>query len=495
MYFVKRGFKYLKKKKGKTLLIGIIFFVIFNFVLAGLLVQNASEKTQENTRIKIGADVTYMVNMEMFLEDVRKGMIEKDAYKRIKDQLYTGLTVSGEYTDRGGPTYINFMKVIDSDYVHNYDLSVSVNVNSQDTLKEYTVSGGSSGNTETDRGNFTVDFTLASEPMDFVKELSELISGRYATGEEVLQGANVALIEENIAELNNLSEGDTVTVSPTVADYQDAVLEYEIIGIYKTNQELEQRMLRSEDSSLFPQNRFYVPFNAIYSIGIQENDLDNLVLTSNVIRLKDPLYVEKFTSEAESKINFEYGTLDANDALFESLAGPIETLGNSSRIVVIIILIAGALIMALITALTINDRKEEIGILLAIGEKKYKITAQFVLEVLVIAIISFALSIFTGSYIGQNISDSVLESDMLVQQDETGPPMGRQRMGKNAIYSGSTDSISQYEQETSIDISLEIGVLLQLFGLGLALSVISTMIPSLYVMRFNPKQIITNKIS
>lgn len=510
MYFIKRSFKYLKKKKGKTFLLGIIFLVISNFVLAGLLVQNASEKTQENTRIQIGADVIYTMNLQKLLEDAQKGAIEGSIFQGIRKQMISGLVISDVYTDHGAPTYSNFLKVIDSEYVQSYDISVSVTADSNDGLTEYSIDSSTTNNNTNNQGSgqnvtlsaFTLNYHIKSEPMDFVEDLSELTSGRYATDEEIAQGAKVMLIEENVSELNDLDVGDIVSFSPSIDEYQDAKIEYEIIGTYSSSQEIDERILQIGGNSLLPQNKLYVPFTTIDDIGIALEDMDHLVLSSNIIRLYDPLDVDVFLLESAEKVDFGYGMLDANNALYENLVGPIESLGNASSLIVIIIVIAGALIIGLITALTVNERKEEIGILLAIGEQKYKIVSQFVLEVLVIAVIAFSLSIFTGAYIGQAISDRVLESDLLVQEQQVGfinPGSAGGGTGGGAVLRQIVGRIQQQnrnidiEKETSIDISLTTAVLIQLYGTGLLLAIFSTMIPSLYVMRFNPKQILTNK--
>lgn len=483
MYFIKRAFKYLKNKKGKTLLLGIIFLVIANFVLAGLLVQNASTKAQDRTRISIGAEVAYVIDWEEYSNDWERGVLDYDEAVSIKTAAGQGVTSSDMFTERGAPTYTNFMEVVDSDYVKSYDVGVSFEVIAEG-LNQYTLDAGNGGT-----GNFDVKLFAVSEPNDFVDGSAELKSGRYAAMEEISGGANVVLIEENVAQLNNLRLGDTFSVSVSILDYQNVVIDYEVIGIYKTFEEIDQRIARKGGSSLLPQNRFYIPFSALNTIGLDKSEIDNLVLTSNIIKLKDPMDVEAFKNGAEYKINLKYGRLDANDALYNSLMGPIESLGYISRILVIIIAVAGALIIGLITALTVNERKEEIGILLAVGENKIKIVSQFVLEVVIIAVLAFTLSTFTGSYIGENISDAVLKSDILETQESDIPDKGKG-------FSDNQKNVKDITaEEAAMDISLNTAVLIQLFGLGLLLSVVSTIIPSLYVMRFNPKQILTNRDS
>lgn len=471
MYFIKRALKYIKNKKGKTLLLGIIFLIIANFILAGLLVYNATVKAQEQTRISIGADVNYIIDFDGIIEDSERGVLNNNDISVIKSAFSGGIITSEKLTQKGSPTYSNIMKVVDSEYVASYDFSISFEAEIEE-LDQY------SQDTTVNPSNHTFDIKLfeALEPLAFKNKNAQLIEGRFATIKEIQSGANKILIEENIASINNLQIGDTITMTTSMLDYQDVDIDCEIIGIYQANEEVDQRMVGKGGNSLLPQNRIYAPFNIVSAIGLNEEEKNNLLITSNVISLKDPLYTDAYKKETEDKLEFKYGRLDANDDLYNSLMGPIKTLGTIARIMVIIIIVAGASIIGLITALTVNERKEEIGIMLAVGESKIKIVTQFAIEVIIIAIIAFILSSFTGSIIGEKISTAVLESD-IVQSNES------KAKQKNA----------KLLEEKEIDISVDIDVLVELFSLGLLLSIISTIIPSLYVMRFNPKQILMNR--
>lgn|GEM_PF-980703 len=504
MYFMKRALKYIKNKKGKTLLLGIIFLIIANFVLAGLLVYNATVKAQEQTRESIGAEVKYIIDNEKIIGDSSKGVLNKEDSSILKASFMGGIVTSEKLTEKGGPTYTNIMKVVDSEYVDSYDISISFEADSQQ-LEAYTQD---TGGANTSNHIFDIKLFSAVEPTDFSNGNAELVEGEFPSIDKINSGENVVLVEETVASNNNLKIGDTITTTVSVLDYEDVELELKIVGIYKTNEEVEQRLIGRGGASLLPQNRLYVPFNILKSIGLSDEELDNLLITSNVINLKDPLYTDDYKLEAENKIKFNYGKLDANDALYNSLMGPIEKLGVIAKIMVIIIAVAGAAIIGLITALTVNERKEEIGIMLAVGESKIKIVVQFVIEVTIIAIIAFLLSSFTGSVIGEEISSAVLESD-IINDSSNDKGFMMKPVGQISVVSGKSSKIKDNQfnisvdnkqkndklslEDNKVDINFDITALIQLFGLGLLMSIISTIIPSLYVMRFNPKQILINR--
>lgn len=481
MFFINRAIKYLKRKIGKTALLVVIFLVIANFVLAGLLVQNAAETAQDNTRQSIGADISYITNYSTLMDDVRTGILDRSLVQNQKNSTGGGLLISEDIGLGGGPTLENFNSVIASDYVKSVSYSVALNVTAD------AISYQSDSTVETS-SEFTIQAYGAQEPEDLLDGNVALIEGRFANDQEIANGTPVIIIEDALAEINHLGLNDTLDIFYTI-DGETVEITHEIIGIYDNLRELSDTSTAFGGASLQYENQIYTPFNIVNSLGYSSDDIQNIVLTNTVIRLNDPEDLEAYRQEAESKIILNYGALDANDDLYESLVGPIESLGLISSILVTIIVVTGGLIIGLITALTVNERKGEIGILLAVGESKLKIVSQFVLEVVLIAVIAFSLSMFTGQFLGENISQSLLDSD-LISTEDTSSDFGSRRMS----LSQDVDRESA-ENAANIDISIAPIVLIQMFGLGLTLTIVSTIVPSLYVMRFNPKQILISRAS
>ncbi len=71
-------------------MLGIIFLIIANFVLAGLLVYDATVKAQEQTRISIGANINYQLAIEGLLEDNQKRCVEQRGIQWLKSRFYWG---------------------------------------------------------------------------------------------------------------------------------------------------------------------------------------------------------------------------------------------------------------------------------------------------------------------------------------------------------------------------------------------------------------------
>lgn len=83
------------------------------------------------------------------------------------------------------------------------------------------------------------------------------------------------------------------------------------------------------------------------------------------------------------------------------MIGPINSVASFSKNVVYIVSIAGALILGLLVMMQVRDRKYEMGVLLAIGEKRGKLIAQFFVEILIVALVSFGLAAASSHYVAQ----------------------------------------------------------------------------------------------
>jgi putative ABC transport system permease protein len=486
MYLFTRAFAYIRKQKAKTILLLILFIIIANIVLAGLSIQNATEAAKILTRQEIGADVIYTSNSAKINSDYKSGLLD---------------ATTDKFSLAGVPLYSNFTKLLGSEFIETTDVVTSYEVTS-DVITPYvfaattttttTTTGGGGGGSKIILGTYENSGDLSFRtfntltPSDFENELSTLLDGRFASQEEITSGAYVAIIETTLANLNGIKIGDKLSLTPTTDGYNTVAIEYEVIGIYQSNEIVDERSASMISSSLLAQNRIYTPFNTFTSMGYSQNELDSILLDKAVITLNDPANIEAYMASIDGKIDLVYGSISANDAVYQELAGPIDSLGNLSNILVLIVVIAGASILSLITALTINQRKNEIGILLAIGESKLNIVSQFIVEVVAIALIAFAISTFTGISVGKTISESTLASfASTAEATETVIVPGG---------GGSKTSTVTAEEIGPVELEVKFSalVLLEFFAAGILISIVSVAIPALYVTRFNPKQILTN---
>lgn len=137
----------------------------------------------------------------------------------------------------------------------------------------------------------------------------------------------------------------------------------------------------------------------------------------------------------------------------------------------------------LILMLWIKERTYETGILLSLGESKLKIVMQYALEVLLIAIVAFTLSIFTGNIISEKVGDVLLEKEISTMSEEEQANIEKYKFdNQNA----------DVEVISDIDVSVNLEVIMQLYGFGILIVLVSSIIPTMLVFRYKPKKILSS---
>ncbi|RBP28776.1 MULTISPECIES: ABC transporter permease [Bacillus] len=470
MNFMKRAILSMKKRVGTSLILMAVFLIVTNLVLAGFTIQNASKKAADAARKKLGADVTLGLDFDKLGKQAREtGEAPNPPHLNTKetDQLAKSKHVK------------------DYNYItHNFGIAdgfklVGVSEGEGKGKGSVAMVGGSGSGTEIDMNSSLmiegVRKSLLQE--SFKNGKNKIVDGKPIT--EQMQDQNVALMEKRLAEQNNLKVGDKVKVQ---SGDKKETLEIEIIGIYETN---EQPMGQNPPPMMNPANKLYMPYSTLKKLETDEGMSSSI---QAVYSLNDPQYIDAFKKEAKkSDIDFNYFKLDAQDSLYKQMIGPIENIASTSQMIIYMVSIAGAIILGLIIMLSIKARRKEMGILLSIGEKKWKLMAQFVVEVVCIAILAFGLSITTGAKVSQFVGDNLLSSEVATASEETDTSQN-----STVMVAGPGGSLQDQKKEPidKIDVSVTGEDVGKMGGIGLAIAILATLLPALSILRLNPKQIL-----
>ena len=492
MNFLKRAFWSMKAKKGKTLLQLVIFTVICVFVLSGLTIQSAAKASSELARQELGGSVTLQVDREAAMEKQQSEQSESDGPPQ-----FTSTPISLDDAE----------SIAALDHVKSYNYSVSASANAEDfDIIESSTSTDDSSDTETEQApggdqgrggmvqaDLTVNGTLTSDEAEsFSDGEAEIVDGRGI--EESDAGSNVAVIEQTLAEENDLEVGDTINISS--ASDEDTTQELEIVGIYETSSAGSDQAMNF--SFLNPYNTIYVPYTAANTL--KGEDYTDTV-ESVTYQMDDAENIDAFIAAAEkTDVDFDVYQLDANDDLYQQMVGPIENVASFAKNIVYLVTIAGAIILALIVMLSIRERKYEMGVLMAIGEKKWKLAGQFITEIVVIAIVAVGLSSIFGNPIANVLGNQLLDQQTTASAETTttsmqqGPGGGGGPMGGGGPGQAVSDAFSQpSEAISSLNINVTWENILILGGIGLAVAIIAALIPSISILRLQPKNILTKQ--
>ncbi|KAA0760652.1 ABC transporter permease [Bacillus sp. AR2-1] len=446
MNFIKRSFLSLQSRKGKSLILLTIFLVVINLVFAGFTIQSASSKATDLARKQLGADINLKIDINKYLEEQNINQNANEARKvpDIEEKEANKLKTS-KYLD-----HYNYLKstIAELKELHNVEPSEGAQSFGLNNNLNFTLQG-------------VRDFSSLEAAQD--KKL-KLVEGEGITPKTV--GKNVAMIEKKLAEKNNLKVGDKLQIGE-VMDEELTTKELEIIGIYESKEEAPSFGGQSF-ALLEPANQIYVPYSVM-------NSMENAIYS-----LKDPKDIDAFKEEAKKFGLPAYYELDAQDNVYKQMIGPIENIASFSKTIVIMVSIAGATILGLIIMLSIKERRKEMGILLSIGEKKWKLMGQLLVEVLCIAVLAFGLSLATGEKISQKVGDNLLSSEIAKNEDKPEDPIAKFRGNPAA----------DVDPVDNIDVSISTEDLEKVGGIGLGIAMLATILPALSILRLNPKQIL-----
>ena len=481
---IKNALLSLKKNIGKTILLFVIIVVITNLVIAGLSIQSATKKSMDQIRSSLGNDVTLSV-------DFRNMMKNRKPSEAVSNE--TSLTT----------TMADSLK--DLKYVKNYNYQISTSANSNSISAVETASDNSNNQQDTNKPNDQpeqasnqVDFTISANTTmkyldSFTNNNYKLTKGRLLTTKD--QNTNNCVIETNLASDNDLSVGDTFTITTTVND-EIITQELTIVGIYEI-----------QSTNEIGSAHFNNPVNTIYTdlsigqtlTGSSEN------ITSAIYYLDDPENAEAFVELAKKKsdIDFDTFSLDANNRLYQQNASSLESMKSFAKMFVWIVVIAGSAILCLILALTIRNRYYEIGVLLSLGQSKVKIIAQQLIEVGLIAVVVFVISLGTGQltshYMG-NMLESSPSSNVMQMGQKGNQPNDNQNQSDSNQQKNNTQTkenflgnMMQGPSNQELDVSITGENVIQLAGVTAAICIVSIAVPAAYVLRLTPRQILSRK--
>lgn len=528
MSFFKRAYLAVTRRKARTLIMLVILIAIATLIYTGLSVQNATNEASILARQKLGSTLTLSYDSKKAMENNMKEARESEEdRKNIMNIEQKAVTEDMAKQIAGNKHVYDYNYIVNlSSFASSFDAiedSQSAEMREsendmKDKVNNFNSAMGQgginmpSGMEKIDMANIVMaDITMVGVSSSAIYEDFDSNGYTITEGEHITKGTveNGVLIETTLAESNSIAVGDTIKVKATS---EGVDIDLVVVGIFDSGNSVSEGGFSGMSSSL-AYNKMYVRYDKaveIKEVAASENDsTDNMPMVrgaasssdgidSVVFYIDDPNNMDSVIEYAESTdVDLDTYKLSANDEEYESLIKPIENVASFSKILVLIVIIAGVAIIALILMLWIKERTYETGVLLSLGESKFKIIMQYLAEVLIIAVVAFLLSILLGTGISQKVGDVLLSQELETLQETQSagfnPENGnisRMPMGEKAFVR--EEPRNNVEQITEIDVNVSGLVILQMYGLGIAIILIATIVPVVYVFRYNPKQILTN---
>ncbi|EAF0642580.1 FtsX-like permease family protein [Listeria monocytogenes] len=499
MNFFKRAWLSMKARKGRSVLQLIIFTVVCVLILSGFTIQSAADKASELAREQLGGTVTLTVDREKQMQAMRDEAASSDSSStESKPQFESSPIDVSDANDLAKLNHVASYNYYSStqalasgfDPIESSGDTSSSNDESSTTAETQGPGGGQGGPQMVDADLSISGLLDSATSTDFEAGTSELTSGVAITSAD--KDKNVAMVEENLAEENDWKVGDSFTVTSSDGNTKVTL---KIVGIYKTTDSGSD--MAQNFSFLNPYNKVYVPYTVANTIkgSNYKNTVDSAVYT-----MDDAANISAFEKEAKKVDSIDWDTfkLDANDTLYQQMIGPINSVASFSKNVVYIVSIAGALILGLLVMMQVRDRKYEMGVLLAIGEKRGKLIAQFFVEILIVALVSFGLAAASSHYVAQLAGNQLLAqqnsstNETTTSTENRGPGGGGQG-GPGGFGESVSNLTKNTEQIKELDIQVTLEDMLKMGGIGIGIAFISVLLPAALVLRMNPKTILTKQ--
>ena len=515
MYIFKNAFKNITRSKGRNILIGIILVVIGAACAVSLAIRQSADKIVKSYENENKVTATISLDRRSMMESFR------DSEKTQEEMIDAFNSIENLSVE-------DLEKYADSKYVDKLVYTYNINVNAKDIteatdslVKEKTevttktrtrtFDGNSSGHrpgmppsgggsrTSTTTTKKTTEkifnekkdagaFSLVG--YDSYESMKEFIDGSYTiTSGKVSSDfdSNDVIISEELATLNNLKVGDTITL----IDPKNEKLTYEVVitGIYKENTDSANNMGEMFSNSA---NKIITNSNFVKKIIDADSDLTVTITPTFYLKCKDS--ASKFEAEVKDKGLSEYYTVSNNLSEIESATKSINNVKVFATTFLIITLIIGAIVLMVINMINIRERKYEIGVLRTIGMKKSKLSMQFIFELLIVGIISLLIGTAAGATLSVPVSNKLLKNEINsasekvenIENNFGGP-------GKDKNFRDKDFGVAKVEEVSKINAVVDYKVTGKLLLIGTGIILFSSLSSMIAIQRFSPLTILKER--
>ncbi|MGX6427600.1 ABC transporter permease [Levilactobacillus yonginensis] len=485
MNLFKRAWLNVWAKKGRSVLLILVSSAILMFVLAGLLIRSAAVKATSQAKADVGATVTLSANRQA-------------AFKKMQSRTTSSKSSRPKMTLT--PVKLSdAAKVAQLSNISSYNVtsSTSVNASSYDTVSTSTGMGSSTGGgpggmkSSTSTGDTQIDgVTATSLTTAFSNKQSKITKGRGITAAD--KNTNNVVIEKDLASQNNLTVGDTLTVKEATGDKDKVKLK--VVGIYKASSTSSST---TGPMSTDPANTMYTSYTLANTFKGSKYAGTADSVTFNV---SNPAKVSSVKTAGKKLINTSKYSLSTDDASYQTVKASMDNVEGFANKIVWLVAIAGTIILALIIILMIRERRFEIGVLLSLGEARWKIIAQFFTEMLMVIVVAVAIAGVGGKFVGNQLGSQLVSQSATTTQttsSSTGQPGGGAPSGNGGSGMrggnggpGSTSQTAKQATDTKLEVTVSAVNLAELGGFGLAITFLSIMIASGGILRLEPKKVL-----
>lgn len=490
MSIVKRAWISITRRKNNSIVIFLIIFILSNVLLITLTASNSIKNTKEMVLEQYPPVVSIDYNYENYGKKEYNPELTLDKVETLYSKS--------------------------KDIIKSYDYSLSISLDKTDEINLSNISEKVSQLEEIEglQDYLVLSGTQLSSTSLIDEGKAKLIKGKGFSDEDIKNANPKVIVSKQFAEANALEIGTILSLKNVLYEmelaggagyvqgdeYFSEEIDLEVVGILEIN-EIEdfikkENVENSSDTSMVFEkqqiaDRLYVPNMYVNNLIIANNqhiyekygdEAESMPLTktNNVAPkfvLNDMKDLEKFTTIAKEIYNENDFSITSIVDEYESIAKPLNSMSELLDLIFKISILASIVIITLVLCVFMYFRKKEMGILLALGEKREKIFTQLLIETLLISILAATLAIFTSMFFSNMLMDNTMNSLLTSTTNQT--------VVMGSGYGLNVEEIAnQYQGGFSL-------IALFVFYLTLIITiVVSQLATMLYLLRLNPKKIL-----
>ena len=491
MNYFTRSLVSLLRNRGKSALIILVISVLGVFASGAIFINSAFQNTERALRLSLPPIAQVSVDMDISDQMWENGTWEN--YEMISREFVRTLEE------------LPYVEIVDYSFrLHDYIL--------RDGLQgviyymDYEIWGHIP--------NPTIKFVNRINFLDLYSGLIEIRYGRNFTEEDMTQPASVfpVLISTHFAEENSLMVGSMIGFyDPAVYEfsYNQGIYplmpkiphEAVIVGIFEVATTIiGGPSFQNEIYFDYLINQFYVPmwvsdsimegnlYYAVQLFGEEANDFRR-VLGFPRFSLVDSYYIDRFEAVVNPLLPPDlYISYLSN--IYEDISVAMNSLAWLFTLILIAAIWATLIILNLLVTLFLKDRKHEIGIYSALGEKKSRIISQLLLEVVLSGVLGLFLALIIGAWLAGSFSEALVYRE-IIRQSEQRTHLDRSfHPTDDALLWFSPEPMSHEEMLANFQMTLESETVILFLAGGILVLFVSTIIPIAYVLTLQPKKIL-----
>lgn len=535
MYIFQNALKNIMRNRGRNILMGAIIFAIILTTVVALIINNTASAVIESYKDRFSSEVTISVNMEKLMSEAQNSGSESGGRTFVR---FTRPEISAEL----------LLSFASSEYLKESLATGQISANSDevkaiDQSEEEDDSGNPGGMLQGGAmggmvavssvfrgGNFTIYGDYWQDFNDGLRSLAD-------DGVSAMPGDNECIISAELAEENNISvgdiisftatasvefdstseeyseleDGDTVTINGmeyTVSDNgielrasRDIVFELKVTGIYF---DLTDEYANSYISNMASMNRRNEVLTTLGTLLDARNPDETGIEVNVTYYLKTPDLLEAFEAEVRSKGLSDMFTVATDASSYESVVKPVEGLKGMSITFMLVVIILGAIILILLSSISIRERKYEIGVLRAMGMKKFNVAFGLWSEILVITCVCLVIGIGVGAVVAQPVSDILLEVQIEAENSSTANDFSNMAQGNRTMTAGGGGNrmgamsltgpgASTVKPLSEMKITLGFNTILEIIAIALILASISGLVSISKITKYEPIKILMDR--